>query len=78
MHDLAVKYDAHSHRKESVDGHRSTYITVTVPSDIFFQALMKGHVVVRAEQQTVGFRTPSTSELFSGSFVPKCIRRLIY
>ena len=71
VHNVAAKYYALAHRKEFVEGPPVALVSISVPPDTFFRALLKGHVVVRSDQLTVGFRKPLTSEYFPGILGPE-------
>ena len=71
VHNVAAKYYALAHRKEFVEGPPVALVSISVPPDTFYRVLLKGHVVVRSDQLTVGFRKPLTSEYFPGILGPE-------
>ena len=70
VHNVAAKYYALAHRKEFVEGPPVALVSITVPPDTFYRALVKGDVVVHSDQLTIGFCKPLTPECFPGILGP--------
>ena len=69
-YDFAAKYYALAHKAGFVRGNPVVLATTQLPPDTFDEAVLRGDLVVKAGQRTVGFCKPLTDQYYPGIIGP--------